>query len=95
MGSMQAQATRDLIDEAFISERTGLALHLTSNIFPPVPSPYLSEMLDTVEAALKAVREHQGEREVELPEGVTSQRYDGRLVPASWVIEQFCLWDLV
>jgi len=60
MGSTQA------IEYANMDLDQGLAIHLTSNHYPPVPV----SMIDACKAAINAYWEEDYDRRVELPDGV-------------------------
>lgn len=61
MGSSQA------VEYANMDLDQGLAIHLTSNHYPPVPV----SMIDACKAAINAYWEEEYDRKVDLPEGIS------------------------
>ena len=58
MGAMQAQEMAELMDS-----RTGMAWHLTSNHYPPVPVAMVDACLEAIDAGL----DEDWERPIQLP----------------------------
>lgn len=86
MGSMNAMAFAEAVEDGQLSLNAALVWHLRSNHYPPIPL----SMLGTAERAIELVNDDEGDELVELPEGVESRRH-GKSVPAWDVIEELHL----
>ncbi len=67
MGRLGAESMREVADDMGVSLRQQLSWHLGSNHYPPVPA----SMIEPCIQAIEAVREHDFEREIALPQGVS------------------------
>lgn len=90
MGTTGAMGMADNVNEGLVSLDAALHWHLTSNHFPPVPTT----MIPVAKAAIEALNDDDGDREIPLPEGIETR--DGLTVLPAWrVSESLHLWSFV
>jgi len=82
MGSLHAHEFAELAGEGVISLEQSIAVHLTSNHYPPVPTSMVPACIQAIEAC----NEDEADRLIDLPDGVF-WRLGATSAPAWAVVE--------
>lgn len=86
-------ATSAYLVDSFGVSAQALSLHLTHNIWPPVPADRIDAVIAMAMAAIDAVDDDDPNREIPVGDGVTYR--DGQAAPAHAVISGFGLYAFV